>query len=185
MKPAIFKTLLSAFFILLLCACQADGGQAIDSERERPAEVHQIIQAYSPTITSCDIEDAEFSLIYLDDDAVPELVILDRYHNRYSFYTIKDGSTVCLVDYITTVEMTYYERRGVISAFYRWNGGGDEGGYASEYYQLDRHSEALTDNSTPDFQFTYQAAYDENGQWTGTGTTSYFAQGEEIGEAAY
>ncbi|WP_300606382.1 XAC2610-related protein [uncultured Oscillibacter sp.] len=185
MRPAIFKTLLSAFFILLLCACQADGGHADDPGQGRPAEVQQLIQAYSPTITDCAIEDAEFSLIYLDDDAVPELVILDRYHNRYSIYTIKDGSAVCLVDYITTVEMTYYERLGVISAFYRWNGGGDEGGYASEYYQLDQHSETLTDDSTPDFQFTYQAAYDENGQWTGTGTTSYFAQGEEIDEAAY
>ena len=160
MRPAIFKTLLSAFFILLLCACQTGDGQADNPDQDRTAEAQQLIQAYSPTITDCAIEDAEFSLIYLDDDAVPELVILDRYHNRYSIYTIKDGSAVCLVDYITTVEMTYYERRGVISAFYRWNGGGDEGGYASEYYQLGQHSKVLTDDWTPDFPFTYQAADD-------------------------
>ena len=160
MRPAIFKILLSAFFILLLCACQTGDGQADNPDQDRTAEAQQLIQAYSPIITDCDIENAEFSMIYLDDDAVPELVILDRYHNRYSIYTIKDGSAVCLVDYITTVEMTYYERRGVISAFYRWNGGGDEGGYASEYYQLGQHSKVLTDDWTPDFPFTYQAADD-------------------------
>jgi hypothetical protein len=185
MKPVIFKTMLPAFFILLLCACQADGGRDIDAEQDRPAEVHPIIQAYSSTIAGCNIESAEFSLIYLDDDAVPELVILDRYHSRYSIYTIKDSSVICLVDYITTVEMTYYERRGVISAFYRWNGGGDEGSYASACYQIDQHSEPLTDASLPDFEFTYSAVYDENGQWTGTGTINYFTKGEEIGETAY
>ena len=185
MRPAIFKTLLSAFFILPLCACQANVGQAVDPEQDHPAEVQQIIQAYSSIITDCDIENAEFSLIYLDDDAVPELVILDRYHNRYSIYTVKDSSAVCLVDYITTVEMSYYERYGVISAFYRWNGGGDEGSYANTYYQIDQHSEPLTDDSIPDFESTYNAVYDENGQWTGTGTVNYSAKGEEIEEAAY
>ena len=62
MRPAIFKTLLSAFFILLLCACQSGGGQADDPGQDRPAEVQQLIQAYAPTITDCAIEDAEFSL---------------------------------------------------------------------------------------------------------------------------
>lgn len=185
MKPTIFKTALSAFFILLLCACQANGRREMDAKQDDPAEVRPSIQAYSPAIAGCDIENAEFSLIYLNDDAIPELVILDRYHNRYSIYTIKDGSAVCLVDSITTVEMAYYEHLNVISVFYRWNGGGDEGNYASQYYQLDQHPETLTDDSIPDFEFTYHASYDENGQWTGTGTTSYFAQGEEIDETAY
>lgn len=185
MKPTIFKTALSAFFILLLCACQANGWREMDAKQDDPAEVRPSIQAYSPAIAGCDIENAEFSLIYLNDDAIPELVILDRYHNRYSIYTIKDGSAVCLVDSITTVEMTYYEHLDVISAFYRWNGGGDEGNYASQYYQLDQHPETLTVDSIPDFEFTYHASYDETGRWTGTGTTSYFAQGEEIDEAAY
>ena len=185
MRPAIIKTLLPAFFILLLCTCQADGGRATNSEQDSPVEVQQIIQTYSPIITDCDIENAEFSLIYLDGDAVPELVILDRYYNRYSIYTIKDSSAVCLVDYITTVEMSYYEHCGAISAFYRWNGGGDEGSYANAYYQIDQHSEPLTDDSIPDFEFTYNAVYDENSQWTGTGTVNYSVKGEEIDEAAY
>ena len=156
---AIFKTLLSAFFILLLCACQTGDGQADNPDQDRTAEAQQLIQAYSPIITDCDIENAEFSMIYLDDDAVPELVILDRYYNRYSIYTVKDSSAICLVDYITTVEMSYYEHCGVISAFYRWNGGGDEGSYANAYYQIDQHSEPLTDDSIPDFEFTYNAVY--------------------------
>ena len=182
---AIFKTLLSAFFILLLCACQTGDGQADNPDQDRTAEAQQLIQAYSPIITDCDIENAEFSMIYLDDDAVPELVILDRYYNRYSIYTVKDSSAVCLVDHITTVEMSYYEHCGVISAFYRWNGGGDEGSYANAYYQIDQHSEPLTDDSIPDLEFTYNAVYDENGQWTGTGTVNYSVKGEEIDEAAY
>ena len=50
MRPAIFKTLLSVFFILLLCACQADCGQAVDPEQDRPAEVQQLIQAFPPPL---------------------------------------------------------------------------------------------------------------------------------------
>lgn len=184
MKTAVLKMFLLALSSLMLCVCQA-GDKGVEPEQDHPAEVQQIIQAYSPIITDCDIKNAEFSLIYLDDDAVPELVILDRYYNRYSIYTVKDSSAICLVDYITTVEMSYYEHCGVISAFYRWNGGGDEGSYANAYYQIDQHSEPLTDDSIPDFEFTYKAVYDENGQWTGTGTVNYSAKGEEIDEAAY
>lgn len=174
-----------AVFSLALCACPGDSGRNVRPEQSRPAEVQEMLQAYSATIADCKIENAMFSLIYLDDDAVPELVVLDRAYDRYFIYAIEDGSIVCLVDFITTVEMTYFEYCGIISAFYRWNGGGDEGGYASQYYQLDQHSETLTDDSIPDLQFTYQAVYDENGQWTGTGTMNYSAKGEEIDETAY
>lgn len=174
-----------AIISLMICGCQADGGRNAETEQVKLPEVQKIIQAYSPIIVDCDIEGAMFSLIYLDSDTVPELVVLDRTYDKYSIYAIKDGSIVCLVDSMTTVEMSYYEHYGVISAFDRWNGGGDEGSYASAYYQMDQHSETLTDDSIPDFEFTYNAVYDESGQWTGTGIINYSAKGEEIDETAY
>lgn len=77
MKTAVLKILLLSLSSLMLCACQA-GDKGVEPEQDHPVEVQQIIQTYSPIITNCDIENAEFSLIYLDEDAVPELVILDR-----------------------------------------------------------------------------------------------------------
>lgn len=100
-------------------------------------------------------------------------------------YTIRDNSAECLIDAMTTVEMTYYERKNIISTFFRWNGGGDKGGYASKYYQLDQHSESLTDNSIPSFEFYYNSIYDENGNWTGDGITEYYENGKKIDKTTY
>jgi len=153
-------------------------------EQTDQATDEMIGQLYLPMITD-DMEDNTFTLIYLDDDEIPELVILDGYRSCYSIYTIKDGCAACLVDCMTTVEMTYYERKNVISTFSRWNGGGDEGGYSSAYYKLDQYSEILTDESVPSLQFIYNATYDESGEWSGTGITNYYENGKEIEEAAY
>lgn len=144
-----------------------------------------IIKAYLPVVANNDLEDVAFSLIYLDDDDVPELVICDRYYDKYSVYTIKNDSVECLVDSMITVEMSYFERKNIISKFTRWNGGGDEGGYASDYYQLDQYSETLTDNSIPSFRFSYVAVYDENGEWTGDGISEYYEKEKKIEKAAY
>lgn len=185
MRSAALRIVLLTIFFLVLCACQVDSRRNDRPEQDRPVEVQQFIQAYSSIIIDSDMEGAVFSLIYLDNDTIPELVVLDRSYDRYSIYAIKDDSIACLVDSMTTVEMSYCECCGVISAFCRWNGGGDEGSYASAYYQMDQHPETLTDDSIPDLEFTYNAVYDEGGQWTGTGTIEYSAKGGEIDEAAY
>ena len=169
----------SALICCLLCACQT-------SNTKNTGQEHEInIQAYLPIVANSDIEDAVFSFIFLDDDTIPELVVLDRYWDKYSVYTIKNDSVVCLIDSITTVEMSYFEKKNIISAFFRWNGGGDEGGYANKYYCLEQYSEPLTDHFTPSFEFSYDAVYDINGEWTGEGITEYYKKGEKIDETAY
>ncbi len=179
-----FQMLFSVSLGLLLCACQTDNVNSTMPEQAAQPTYQMTEQLYLPIITD-DMEDSSFSLIYLDDDDIPELVILDGYLSEYSIYTIKDGSTECLVDSMATVEMTYYERKNIISTFFRWNGGGDEGGYSSAYYQMDQYSEILTDDSVPSFQFIYNATYNESGEWSGTGITDYYERGKKIDEAAY
>ena len=183
------KILLQVFFSALvccmLCACQANSTKNTVQEQDGLSEHKINIQAYLPVIANIDIEDAAFSLIFLDSDTIPELVVLDRYLDQYSVYTIKEDSAICLIDSLTTVEMSYFEKENIISAFFRWNGGGDEGGYANRYYQLDQYSEPLTDDFVPSFEFTYNAVYDINGDWTGEGITEYYKKGERIDETAY
>ena len=183
------KILLQVFFSALvccmLCACQANSTKNTVQEQDGLPEHEINIQAYLPVIANIDIEDAAFSLIFLDSDTIPELVVLDRYLDQYSVYTIKKDSAICLIDSLTTVEMSYFEKENIISAFFRWNGGGDEGGYANRYYQLDQYSEPLTDDFVPSFEFTYNAVYDINGEWTGEGITEYYKKGERIDETAY
>ena len=125
-----------------------------------------------------------FSLINLDGDEIPELVAGDRGNDRYFIYTIKDGTVFCLVDSMTTVELTYFEGRGIIAAFARWNGGGDEGGYGWQYYQTSAE-ETLTDEDIPVLSYSYNAVYDEEGVYTGKGVTDYFSIGQETDESAY
>ena len=183
------KILLQVFFSALvccmLCACQANSTKNTVQEQDGLSEHKINIQAYLPVIANIDIEDAAFSLIFLDSDTIPELVVLDRYLDQYSVYTIKEDSAICLIDSLTTVEMSYFEKENIISAFFRRNGGGDEGGYANRYYQLDQYSEPLTDDFVPSFEFTYNAVYDINGEWTGEGITEYNKKGERIDETAY
>lgn len=183
------KILLQVFFSALvccmLCACQANSTKNTVQEQDGLSEHKINIQAYLPVIANIDIEDAAFSLIFLDSDTIPELVVLDRYLDQYSVYTIKKDSAICLIDSLTTVEMSYFEKENIISAFFRWNGGGDEGGYANRYYQLDQYSEPLTDDFVPSFEFTYNAVYDINGEWTGEGITEYYKNGERIDETTY
>ena len=189
MNMTKLKISMQVFFSVLtcclLCACQANNTKSIVQEQNNVPEHEINIQAYLPIVSDIDIEDATFSLIFLDNDTIPELVVLDRYLNKYSVYTIKNDSAVCLIDSITTVEMSYFEKQNIISTFNRWNGGGDEGGYANKYYQLEQYSEPLTDMSIPSFEITYNAVYDINGEWTGDGITEYYKKGERIDETTY
>lgn len=127
------KILLQVFFSALvccmLCACQANSTKNTVQEQDGLSEHKINIQAYLPVIANIDIEDAAFSLIFLDSDTIPGLVVLDRY--------------------------------------------------------LDQYSEPLTDDFVPSFEFTYNAVYDINGEWTGEGITEYYKKGERIDETAY
>ncbi|MCM1216584.1 MAG: hypothetical protein NC331_10220 [Lachnospiraceae bacterium] len=125
-----------------------------------------------------------YALIYLDGDDVPELVFWDGYFEEYSIYTVRDGALFCMVDSLYTVEMTYFERCGVIASFSRWNGGGDEGGYGSSFEQVSK-DRTLTNDDQAFLSYSYNATYNEKGEYTGTGVIDYFYMGQEIDEAAY
>lgn len=125
-----------------------------------------------------------YALIYLDADHIPELVVHDRENDCYSIYTVKDQEIFCMADSLFTVELTYFERSGVIASFSRWNGGGDEGGYGSSYDQVSR-DRTLTNEDQAVLSYSYNATYNEKGEYTGTGVTDYFYMGKEIDEAAY
>ncbi len=125
-----------------------------------------------------------FSLINLDGDEIPELAAGDRGDGRYSVYTIKDGTVFCLVDSMTTEELAYFERGGIIAVFSSWNGGGDEGGYGRQYYQIFA-DKTLADGDIPLLSYSYNAVYGEDGIYTGNGVTDYFYMGQESNESVY
>lgn len=168
------------------CTAPENGGMAagdLDSATLEglPFSVKNPLAAYRRTVEESG-DGISFCLINLDGDEIPELVATDN--AAYSIYTIKDGEVFCLVDSEYTVSFTYFEGKGVIAGFDRWNGGGDEGGYGW-YYDLVSTDKTLTGGETSLLSFEYNAVYDENGEYTGEGVTKYFYMGQEIDETAY
>lgn len=152
-----------------------------NSIEEEPSGYQKI---YTQTVAENTDSYTSFSLIYLNDDDIPEMVVYNSYYEKYSIYTVEDNTLFCLADSLNTVELTYYEQTGILCGFARWNGGGDEGGYGSYYYQIAK-DKTLTDDDTPILNFTYNAVYDENGIYTGEGVTAYYYMGQETNEATY
>lgn len=162
---------------------ESDGG----TETQSPAsdeEGNGYQEIYRQAVTEYTGEAVVFALIYLDSDDIPELVVLDRGYDSYSIYTVKDNALFCMADSLTTVELTYFERSGILCEFSRWNGGGDEGGYGRSYYQVSVDS-AITAASISVLHDTYNAVYDDEGVYIGAGITNYYHMEQEIDEAAY
>lgn len=162
---------------------------AADAEPEKQSPVSDespdtYREIYKQVVTETEGDALIFSLIYLDNDDIPELAVCDRGYEAYSIYTVKDGKVFCMMDAMITVEMVYFERKSVISQFSRWNGGGDEGGYGWYYYQVST-DKALVDGDLSTLHYTYDAAYDEEGNWTGEGVAKYYHMDQEIDEVAY
>lgn len=151
------------------------------SEKESASDPENPLAPYRRTVEESG-DGMAFGLIYLDGDEIPELVVTD--YAAYSVYTIRDGEVFCMVDSDYTVCFTYFERKGVIAGFDRWNGGGDEGGYGW-YYNLVSTDKTLMSGEGSLLSFEYNAVYDENGEYTGEGVTKYFYMDQEIDEAAY
>ncbi len=154
------------------------------SETIAPAPSDTYRSLYMETVNQNTDNSILFSLIYLNTDEVPELVINNCGYSNYSIYTVKNGEVFCMVDSLSTVELTYFERANVISAFDRWNGGGDEGGYGNYYYQTDIEK-TLTDQDRPVLSDIYNAVYNENGEYTGEGVTAYYYMDQETDEETY
>lgn len=168
---------------VLFSSCTAKNDELlIPVESIKPTAAYQEI--YGKIMEEKEGDAVTFSLILLDDDNTPELVVCDREYGTYSIYTVKDGAAFCMMDTMNTEEMIYFERTGITAQFARWNGGGDEGGYGWYYYQVSR-DKTLTDDAVPDLHFTYDAVYDEEGNWTGEGITKYYQADREIDETTY
>lgn len=193
MKRYIVSCLLLLLPVLFsACSKNTDGAGSSAQGSASEESVSEVIgdadgdfrEIYTQTVRENMGEDILFSLIYLDDDEVPELVVYDSFYGSCSIYTIKDDAAVCLMDQMTAVELTYFEQSGVVALFARWNGGGDEGGYGWYYYQL-TDGDIVTDDSVPALGFTYNALCDEAGVYTGRGVTDYTCAGRECDEATY
>ncbi len=154
------------------------------SETIAPASPDTYRSLYVETINQNTDNFILFSLIYLNADEIPELVIFNREYDNYSIYTVKSGEVFCMVDSLNTVELTYFERKNIIGAFARWDGGGDEGGYGNYYYQTDI-DKTLTEEAQAVLSDSYNAVYNENGEYTGEGVTTYYYMGQETDEGTY
>lgn len=125
-----------------------------------------------------------YSLVYLDDDEIPELVMLNREFDFYSVYTVKDGELFCMVDSVAAVEMVYYERTGMFYEFARFNGGGDEGDYGRFFWQVSA-DETITEETPCLMQDEYHALYTQDGVFSGNGEYLYLYQKEYVDEGTY
>lgn len=159
----------------------ADDRQAQPAADDKEQDYKEI---YTQAVTENTDSYTSFSLIYLNDDNIPELVVYNNYYLSYSVYTVKDDALFCMADSLNTVELTYFARTGILCEFARWNGGGDEGGYGIYYYQAS-NDRTLTDDDTPLLHSVYNAVYDEENVYTGEGIVEYYYMGQETDEAAY
>lgn len=200
------------YLALLLSACGAEGGEETQAPKTivvNDAEVEDVTvtdagtaepeepvppvaneqaqtyrEIYQQAVADSVGEAKVFSLIYLDGDDIPELVVLDREFDSYSIFTVKDGALFCMLDQMTAVEMNYFERSGTFYTFARWNGGGDEGGYGRSYFQVSAEK-TITEETGALLNDAYNALYDADGSFTGQGVTDYYYMGELTEEAAY
>ena len=125
-----------------------------------------------------------YSLVYLDDDEIPELVMLNREFDFYSIYTVRDGELLCMVDSVAAVELVYYERTSMFYEFWRFNGGGDEGDYGRFFWQASA-DETITEETPCLMQDEYHALYTQDGLLSGNGDYLYVYQGEYVDEQTY
>ena len=195
MKRKLFM-MIAGVMALLLPACGAkederNGAVVVEgiTSDESDFDGNGYQKIYGRIVSETEEGADTFSLIYLDRDDVPELVVYDTAYGTYSIYTVKDGNAFCMVDSMVTVEMSYFEKTGIVAQFARWNGGGDEGGYGWSYYQVSREA-VLLEGAVPVCHYRYDAVNDADGNWTGEGITKYYRMDEEgsskeIDEASY
>ncbi len=153
----------------MLVACGSAGSSITDDQTSVQATDNQANQYYA--------------LILFDNDNKPELAVSeDDYLSVYSID--EEGVIHTLISGLYSIAPAYYERKGIVEEWSRWNGGGDEGSYASSYYIVTK-TNPYEEGRTSDFGYEYNAVYDEDGNWTGTGIISYNENGSSITEEEY
>ncbi len=165
---------------------EESGEEGIAEAAEEGSAAPQYARIYLPVVEGWDDDMGSvwFSLLYLDDDGIPELVVGDDYFGCYSIYTVKGDTAFCLVDALTTVSLGYYEKTGVVAAFSRWDGGGDEGGYGKSYFLTGKDG-TVTEDSMPALRFSYHGISDAEGNYTGEGITEYYDGEEETDKQSF
>ena len=167
--------------MLILCGCNSGSHPGVSCINS-PSDRYQKI--YAQIVTEQADDNIMFSLILLDNDEIPELAVYDQYYENLSIYTLKDNDPFCLLDSMHAVEVSYFEKTGMLAKFARWNGGGDEGGYGLYYYQVAKNK-TLTEDSTPLLYNTYDAVYDEKGGFAREGVMHYYQNEQELDEYTY
>lgn len=165
---------------------EESGEEGIAEAAEEGSAAPQYARIYLPVVEGWDDDMGSvwFSLLYLDDDGIPELVVGDDYFGCYSIYTVKGDTAFCLVDALTTVSLGYYEKTGVVAAFSRWDGGGDEGGYGKSYFLTGKDG-TVTEDSMPALRYSYHGISDAEGNYTGEGITEYYDGEEETDKQSF
>lgn len=153
-----------------------------EDDLTEPAQTYQDVyyQAVADSIGDVRV----YSLVYLDEDEIPELVMLNRELDLYSIYTVRDDGLFCMVDSVAAVELVYYEHTGMFYEFWRFNGGGDEGDYGRFFWCVSA-DETITEETPCLMQDEYHALYTQDGVPTGNGDYTYIYQGERVDEQTY
>ncbi|MBP3460181.1 MAG: hypothetical protein J6K58_13305 [Lachnospiraceae bacterium] len=118
-------------------------------------------------------EGPRFSLIYLDHDTIPELVIFDyqAHASCAKIYTYENGETVHIGEYGEYGGAGYIEREGIIFSDY------DSGGNIyTTIYQIDGTKETKLQSFSQLWDFNSET---EEETWT------YFLDGEEVSKEQY
>lgn len=114
-----------------------------------------------------------FSLIYLDHDTIPELVIFDDQAHLSSakIYTYENGETVSVGEYGEYGSAGYIEGEGIIFSYY------DSGGNIyTTIYQITGTKETKLQSSSQRWDFSSE---------TGEETWTYLLDGEEVSKEQY
>lgn len=171
MKEMI-KEIIIEILILLLCmtACGREGAEIqeeVEVQKEIGAQEEvSMLDAYEailadrmPTEAQA-MEPAGFALIYLDDDEIPELAVIEgwAHSSGASIYTCEQGEAVFVGKYGQYGAMGYRQKEGIVFDDY------DQGGNIySRVYQIDKsnstlllsYSECWTFSETEESAVTY------------------------------
>lgn len=98
---------------------------------EQVSELSKVLESYGDFLAGNAHEGRAFTLIYLDHDDVPELVIMDgkEHLSCAEIYTYNQGETVYIGSYGQWGWITYLEKEGIIFNPYEQGGSGSCGVY--------------------------------------------------------
>ena len=110
MKQRIIKLIIMMVFVLALTGCGGESQSDADDEKTAQQEDDGWKKAYAKTVQKESADDAEYALIYITDDAIPELLIHDKGEGVYRVYSYCDESSVLALDNMQEDKFCYLEK---------------------------------------------------------------------------